>query len=328
MIRVGIVGAGDFGAQHAQALAQLDTVCLTAAARTDGAALQAFTQRYGGSGYTDYRCLLADESLDVVVIATPHHQHTPIALAAAQAGKHILLEKPMAPTLAECDALLAAVQQTGVKLMVGHINHFVPAYATAKALLDSGELGEIVCAHSTMSKSWMTANRRAWHLDRKTGGGIWLTIGVHVIDQLCWLIGAPVTQVSAALQTRFHLQHADDIGVAFLRFADETTATATAIGYQTGVFSFITELTCTKGMLRIDHRHGVSIGRGEVWQAVPGSECENWMAVALNNQWKAFIAALEQAGEMPVSGSYARQIMAVVFAAETSSQQQREIRIP
>ena len=84
---------------------------LVAASRTNAAALAEFTARYGGRGYTDYADLLADPAVDAVVIATPHHLHTAAVEAAAQAGKHILLEKPMAPTLAECDRILAVGEQ-------------------------------------------------------------------------------------------------------------------------------------------------------------------------------------------------------------------------
>ncbi len=114
---VGIIGAGSFGERHAQALAALDDVRLVAATRTNPAALAEFTARYGGRGYTDYHALLADPAVEAVVIATPHHLHTGAVETAARAGKHILLEKPMAPTLAECDRILAAADQAGVPLI-------------------------------------------------------------------------------------------------------------------------------------------------------------------------------------------------------------------
>lgn len=326
-MNVGIIGAGDFAAQHAQAIAQLDHIRLVAASRTQAAALADFTARYGGTAYTDYHDLLADPAVEVVLIATPHHRHTEIVIAAAQAGKHILLEKPMAPTLAECDAMLQAVVAADVKLMVAHINHFVPAYQTAKKLLSAGTMGEIVYAHSTMTRPWMTPNRRDWHLNREQGGGMWLTIGVHVLDQLCWLIDSPVVSVAAEIQTRFHQQQADDVGVALLRYASKTTATATSIGYRTGVFNFTTELCCTDGLMRIEHDKGVFIGRNESWQAVADSASTDWMAEALIAEWRAFGEALEQNQAMPVSGEYARSIMQLVFAAEQSSEQGTEIRL-
>ncbi|NOG50728.1 MAG: Gfo/Idh/MocA family oxidoreductase [Chloroflexi bacterium] len=114
MWRIGIIGAGHYGEQHARALAQIDRAVVTAASRTHADALRDFTGRYGGTGYTDYAQLLRDPAVDAVVIATPHHLHTNIAVAAAQAGKHILLEKPMAPTLAECQQIADAARENGV----------------------------------------------------------------------------------------------------------------------------------------------------------------------------------------------------------------------
>ena len=327
MLNVGIIGAGDFAAAHAKTLTRLGDARLVAAARTNAAALEKFCARFGCRAYADYRQLLADPGVDAVLIATPHHRHTEPVLAAAAAGKAILLEKPMAGSADECDRQLAAVRRHGVPFMVGHVNHFVPAYQSAKALLDSGEFGGIVYAASTMCRPWMTPNRRGWHLDRASGGGIWMTIGVHVLDQLCWLIDSPVASVSAQLQTRFHDQQADDVGVAFLRFGATATATATAVGYRRGVFQFTTELTCDGGLLRIDHGGGVQIGRDGAWRRLPGTACSDWMAAALYREWRAFIDALRDGREMPVGGGYARRVMAVAFAAEESSRRRAEVTL-
>ncbi len=327
MLRVGIVGAGDFGAAHARAIAAHDDVEVVAASRTDAAALAEFTGRFGGTGYADYRALLGDPHVDAVLVATPHDRHTAIALAAVEAGRHVLLEKPMAPTLEECDRIVEASTRAGVCLMVGHVNHFVPAYEAARRVLDAGEIGDVVQAHSTMQRPWMTPNRRAWHLDRACGGGMWLTIGVHVIDQLRWLVGADATSVSADLGTRFHVQPADDLGVALIRYASGCAATASVVGYREGVFDFRTEVTGTRGVLRIDHGAGTRIGRGETWIEVPGSASGDWMAEALVREWRAFADAVAHGGPAPVTGGYARHVMATVLAAERSSRERREVPV-
>ncbi len=327
MLGVGIIGAGDFGAAHAEAIASVDDVEMVAASRRDAAALAEFNARFGGAAYPDYRALLEDPEVHAVLVATPHDRHTAIAIAALEAGKHVLLEKPMAPSLEECDRIVDAAERAGVQLMVGHVKHFVPAFEAAKAALDAGEIGEVVHAHSTMQRPWMTANRRPWHLDRATGGGMWLTIGVHLIDQLRWLVGAEATSVAAELGTRFHRQQADDLGVAFLRYANGCSGTASAIGYREGVFEFRTEVVGTRGVLRIDHRAGTRIGRGERWSEIPGSACREWMAEALVREWRAFAGALAARRAVPVSGRYARHVMATVLAAERSSRERREVPV-
>jgi predicted dehydrogenase len=327
MIKVGIIGAGVFGEQHAQAIADVNGVNVVAASRRNITALAEFNSRFGGRGYADYRDLLDDKEVDAVVIATPHQTHTSVVEAAAQAGKHILLEKPMGLTLDECDRIVRWTKEAGIKLMLGHTGHFIPALQSAKKLLESGEMGEVVYGVATKSKQWMNPDRREWHLDRAQGGGMWLTIGVHALDQLTWLIGAPVEKVSAQMQTRFHDQQADDTGVALLRYANGATGTAVAIGFRTGVFTFVTELSCTKGMLKIDNSRGVFIGRDEQWQLVPGSTHENWMAAALVNEWQAFADALEQDTETAVTAEFGRHIMAIAFAAEESSRLGQEMPV-
>ena len=327
MINIGIIGAGSYGAQHAEAIAAVDGVQLVAASRTTAPALNEFIARYGGTGYTDYHDLLADSAVDAVVIATPHHQHTAIVEAAARAGKHILLEKPMAPTAAECDRILAVTAAASVTLMVGHVNHFSPTYVRAKEMLDSGEMGEVVLGVSTMSKFWFESNRRGWHLDRASGGGMWLTAGIHCLDRLTWLVNSAVVSTSAQLSTRFHDQQADDVGMIFLRYASGAAGTIVSTGYASGAPKHLTELTCTRGMLNIDYTGGVMLGRDEQWRNVYTPADDDWMHAALVGEWQAFLRAVGT-GETPaVSGEFARHIMDVIFAAEESSQTGREVAV-
>lgn len=326
--RIGIIGAGHYGEAHAQAIAQLDDAAVAAASRTNAEALAEFTTRYGGAGYTDYADLLNDRNVDVVVIATPHHLHTQIAIAAARAGKHILLEKPMAPTLAECHQIAEAAQTAGVSLMLGHVNHFAPAYSAAKAILESGEIGEVVLGTATMQKQWMEPNRRSWHLDRSTGGGVWMTVGVHPVDRMTWLINAPVTQVSAQLSTRFYDQKADDTGMVFLRYANGAAGTVVAVGYSDGAPKHLTELVCTRGALTVDYTSGVQIGRGDLWRTVPESlPKSDWMHEALVSEWEGFLHALDTHAPPPVPADFALHIMQIMFAAEESSVARREVLI-
>ena len=328
MIRVGIIGAGFFGTMHAQAIARVPSIRLVAASRTTRSALDEFSRRFQVRGYSNYRDLLADEEIDAVVIATPHYLHTDVALDAAKAGKHMLLEKPMAPTLDECDRILQAVKQAQVKLMIGHVYHFVHAYEVAQKLIRSGEMGDVVSGISTMSKFWFEPNRRPWHLDRATGGGMWLTAGMHCLDRLTWLVGCPAVSVAAQFSTRFHDQQADDAGLIFVRYANGASGAVVSTGYRTGAPKHLTELTCAKGTMNIDHSAGVTIGRDETWQLVPDSLSANWHHDALVKEWTAFANYVESESESPVSGDYGRHIMATVLAAEESSSRRCEMPVP
>jgi phthalate 4,5-cis-dihydrodiol dehydrogenase len=331
MINVGIIGAGFWGEKHADAIQQLPGVRLVASNRTNSAALQSFTDKYGGRGYTRYQDLLKDKEVEAVVITTPHHLHTQILVEAAQAGKHILLEKPMAPNLEECDRMIQAAREHSVTFMVGHTNHFVPVYMTVKRLLESGEFGDPVMIVDRTLKRWWAPNRRDWHLDRDLGGGMWMTIGVHNVDRMVWLTGSRVQSVSAHLDTCFHNQRADDIGSAFLRFENGIAGTAITVGYKTGAPCFDTEIVCTNGLIRVDKMGGVSIAQDETWRRLPQNRQvgpDSWMEEAMIFEWQAFLSAIETGEQPEVTGEFARHIMAVIFAAEQSSKEKREISVP
>ena len=170
----------------------------------------------------------------VVLIATPHHLHCEMAVAAAEAGKHLLVEKPMARTATECSAIIAAAERYGVKLMIGHILHFSLPGMVARQIVDSGELGRPVVGSSALQKLWMEPNRRGWHLDPATGGGMLMTAGIHALDLLVWLMGGSVTAISAAAGALFHDQAADDSSMLLLRFADGRFGQVASIGYRDG----------------------------------------------------------------------------------------------
>ena len=319
MFGIGIIGAGVFGETHAKAIAELSNAKLVASSRTNAIALEKFTRQFGGRGYLNYEELLNDRDVSVVAITAPHHLHAEMAVRAARAGKHILLEKPMAQNLDECDRILGAVSQANVALMIGFTSHFVRSYRIAKQLLNAGELGEIVLGTSTMSKVWLDPNRRAWHLNRETGGGMWLTSGIHCLERLTWLIDSRVEQVYAQLATRFHEQLADDVGLVSLKYANGAMGAVVSTGYRDGASKHLTELTCTKGTMNIDYAGGVTIGRDEKWQRIPDSESQNWMNEAIVAEWCAFLGSLEDKTATPVTGEFGRAMMQVAFAAEESS---------
>src|ERR1700733_3660434 len=119
MLGVGILGAGFFGAYHARAIAALEGARIVAACAEELPLAEAFTAEHGGKAYGDWRAMLEDKSLDAVAITAPHHLHCQLAVAALEAGKHVLLEKPMALSVAECDRVIAAAKASRGKLMIG-----------------------------------------------------------------------------------------------------------------------------------------------------------------------------------------------------------------
>jgi predicted dehydrogenase len=328
MIGIGIIGAGHFGAVHARAMAKVKEVRLVASCREDQVAAAAFAAEHGGKSYFDWRALLDDPDVDAVLIATPHHLHEEIAVGAAQAGKHILLEKPMAPSVAACDRIQAAADANNIKLMIGQIMHFALPCLKAKEILDSGTLGAPILGSSWMIKLWLESNRRPWHLTRASGGGMLMTAGIHALDRLIWLIGQPVIGVTAMTGTYFHDQDADDSALIGLRFANGRIGQVASVGYRDGAVSFAMDLVCEKGTIRIDFDHGVSLGQGAVWTAIPDSIERDWMDKAVAREWRAMADSIINDAPSPVSGTYGRHIIACLEAAYQASTERREIQLP
>ena len=206
MLGVGILGAGFFGAFHARAIAAIEDIRVVAVCAEYQALADSFAAEHGGKPYGDWRAMLADRAVDAVAITAPHHLHCELAVAALAAGKHVLLEKPMALSVAECGRIIAAAQTSRRKLMVGQIMHFVWPCLVARGILDRGELGKPVTGSSSLKKIWMESNRRGWHLDPATGGGMLMTAGIHALDQLVWLMNGRVGSISAAASALFHDQ--------------------------------------------------------------------------------------------------------------------------
>ena len=327
MLGVGILGAGFFGAYHARAIAAAQGVRLVAACADELPLAEAFTSEHGGKPYSDWRAMLDDKSLDAVAITAPHHLHCQLAVAALKAGKHVLLEKPMALSVAECNRIIASAQASRAKLMVGQIMHFVWPYLVAREILDRGDLGKPITGSSRLLKTWMESNRRGWHLDPATGGGMLMTAGIHALDQLVWLMEQRVSSVSAAVSTSFHDQKADDSAMMLLRFADGRFGQVASIGFRDGGGTFDIDLVCENGTLRIDLDRGVSIGRGGQWSDVANSRDPAWMQNAVIREWQAMVAAIENDAEVPVSGDYGRHIIACIDAAMISAREQRDVNV-
>jgi predicted dehydrogenase len=327
MLGVGILGAGYFGAVHARAVAATPGLKVAAVCADEMGAAEAFAARHGGTPYVDWQRLIDDPAVAAVLIATPHHLHAEMAIAAARAGKHVLVEKPMARTAAECTAMIAAAEQAGVRLMVGHILHFARPCLVAREILARGDLGRPVTGTSALVKLWMEENRRGWHLDPATGGGMLMTAGIHSLDALIWLMDGAVGSVSAAAGACFHEQAADDSAMLLLRFADGRFGQVTSVGYRDGAMSYGMDLVCERGVLRIDFARGVSIGQGGQWRDVPDSAEPDWMLRAVEREWQAMVAAITDNAPVPVTGRYGRHVIACIEAAFASARERRDVPV-
>ena len=196
-IGLGIAGLGMAGAVMVHAAAAHPEFALKAAADPHPAPRAAFAADHNAKAYEDVRMLVRDPAVRVVYIATPHQFHMPHAILAAEHGKHIILEKPMALTLDECDAIIAAVERHKVHLIVGHTHAFDPAVRLMREIVERGELGKLGLIHSLNYTNYLYRPRRPEELDTSQGGGILFNQVPHQIDTARLLAGGLVRSVRA-----------------------------------------------------------------------------------------------------------------------------------
>jgi len=181
--------------------------------RDDAAVKEAAAQYGWAEASTDWQSAVARDDIDIVDICTPGNSHAEIALAALAAGKHVLVEKPLANSVAECEAMVAAAAAAGVTSMVGFNYRRVPALALAREEIARGRIGAVREIRAAYLQDWLAdeAAPMTWRLRRETAGsGALGDLGSHVVDQIQYLLGEPVTSASGHLRTYVDTRPGDD----------------------------------------------------------------------------------------------------------------------
>src|SRR5579863_1328149 len=230
-IGLGIAGLGMAGAVMVHAAAAHGGYVLRAAADPHPTPRAAFARAFNAAVYDDISALCADPAVEVVYIATPHQFHAPHAILAAEHGKHIILEKPMALTLADCDAIIAAVARHNVHLIVGHTHAFDPAIRIMRLIIASGALGRIGMIHSFNYTNFLYRPRRPEELDTALGGGILFNQVPHQIDIARLLAGGLARSVRAQVTALDPARPTEGSCAALLQFENGAVASLVYSGY-------------------------------------------------------------------------------------------------
>jgi len=214
-----LIGAGNIGKIQAEALRHIPEARITVVCNRGEAAGRALAEKHGAIWVADFREAVVRDDVDVVTICTPSGAHGEIAAAAAEAHKHLLVEKPIEITLARVDQILQAVAKTGVILACVFPLRFAQGVHQAKAALEAGRLGRLTLADVYVKwfrpQSYYDGNwRGTWQID---GGGALMNQAIHNIDLMQWLAG-PVESVMAHTATLAHAMQTEDTASALLRF--------------------------------------------------------------------------------------------------------------
>jgi UDP-N-acetyl-2-amino-2-deoxyglucuronate dehydrogenase len=255
VIGFGIVGAGLVARFHARAIAATPGAHLAAVCRADASRAAEAAAGLGVPCEASLEALLERPDVDAVCLCTPSGQHAEQAIAAARAGKHVLVEKPMALNLSGADVMIAACRDAGVRLGVAFQRRTDPALRALHDAIRAGELGRLVAGSATVpyfrpqsyydSAAW----RGTWSLD---GGGALMNQGIHLVDLLLWLMGGEVEVVGASGGTADHKIEVEDHVVAALRFASGAGGTVVATTAAAPGFPHRVEIYGTRGGAQIE----------------------------------------------------------------------------
>lgn len=327
---VGIIGTGRVSGAHARAAQTVPGARLVAASELDEGRGQEFAAKWGCAVVRDYHDLLARDDIQIVALCLPHFLHSAVAIDAANAGKHVLVEKPMADSVEECDRMIAAARKNRVKLFTAHTENFVPPNVKARALIKSGEVGQPVLATDTWYKPFGLAWRPEWFKDRSKGGGMWLMNGAHMIDRLMYMLDSPVVAVKAFVGTRYHPIKADDCALAYLELANGVPCSIAHTGFKdhpgAGIAhaTGVTEISCTEAMLKVTDRRQlfrtVPAERGGQYEEVPVERADTTTI-----ELQRFVDCIRNDTPEPVTVEWARNVVAAMTACEESTRTGREV---
>lgn len=256
-VRFGIIGCGKI--TERLALPQL-TACadasVTALVDVDRSLAQRLADQFHLEGvgiWTDWRRMLREADVDAVGVCVPNALHAEMTIAFLEAGKHVMVEKPMTTSLAEADAMIAASHANRRWLMVEQTQRFEPAHEVARALIQSGILGRITQLRGRLGHGgpeYWTGAPTTWFTDRRlSGGGVLVDVGIHILDLLRWLSGKEVKRICCQAKTLAKPVAVEDNASALLEFTDGTMGSF-EVSWTTHPYEVATVVYGERGTLR------------------------------------------------------------------------------
>ncbi len=355
-VRIALIGCGKVGSIHATSLRALAEAELVAVCDASIERAQAFATKYGGQVFGDLTTLLREVRPEAVVIGTPHPLHAAPAIQAAEAGAHVLVEKPLAASLRDCDAMLAAARKHGVKLGVISQRRFYEPVRRMKDAIDAGKIGKPMLGVFTMY-SWRDPAyyqsdpwRGKWATE---GGGVLVNQSPHMLDMLQWFMG-PIAEISGCWANVNHPSiEVEDTAVATVRFTSGGLgAIVTSVAQKPGIYTKVHIHGNNGASIGVETDRGATFIAGmsaiaepplnDVW-TIPGEESRlaEWQAedrarfaqIDATTHYHAlqiqdFAQAIRDDRKPLVSGEEGRVVVEMFTAIYRSQQERRPIALP
>jgi len=343
-VRAGIIGCGGIAKTHAVALAALPEATFAACCDVDEARARALAEQYGVPHiFTDVGALLRSGTVDMVMICTPHPSHAALVIAAAEAGIHVLCEKPLTIDLGEADRMVEAAERAGIKFGGIFQRRFWPAAQRIRRAIDAGQLGRTTLAECQV-RIWRPREyfaRDAWRGKWATeGGGALMNQAVHAIDLFQWYMG-PITEIFGRYATLLHGDYIDveDTVVATVVFAngalgiiEAATTVKPDLGFKVAVHG------TSNAMLSVWEQPESVAGVNDLWTVAGEEEHIDVFEAGLEKQpgfpefhrlqIQDFVRAVRDDREPAVTGAEARKALEIILAIYQSSRTGLPVRLP
>ncbi len=341
-VGVGLVGSQFISSIHAESLKTVsDAEIIAVMSPTKGNAKE-FASKHGiPHHFTNLDDMLAMEEIDMIVIGAPNSLHCEIALKAAQAGKHMVVEKPLCMNLAEADLMIETCKKANVKLMYAEELCFTPKYVRLKALLDEGALGRPVLLKQSEKHDGPHADH-FWDVE-KSGGGVTMDMGCHAIEFFRWLNGRkPIKSVYAQMTTSVHKDKTigDDNAIIILEFENDVIAIAEESWTKLGGMDDRAEIHGSEGVAYADVLQGNSIQtyskKGVGYAVEKAGNTKGWSFTMYEEIWNYgfpqefahFVDCVKNDKKPEVTGEDGRAVLEVIFAAYESAGTHKKVFMP
>lgn len=330
-IRVGIVGCGAISTQHLEAISALPDLALAAVVSASEARAQAVGERWGVPWSTRLEDLLGRDDLDAVTISTPSGLHPEQALAALRTGRHVVVEKPIALSVADADAVVREGRERRLVVATISQRRFEPAVRALHDAMEAGALGRVslIIAEGLYQRPQAYYDSAAWRGTRDLDGGVLMNQAIHVIDLVRW-IGGSVASVAAHVAILGHAMEAEDTASVSLRFASGTLGVIVATTCAKPEFPTELRVYGDRGHVRIVGEEavewdvpGIAAPTGPVEEPeAPGAElgigtAQTWgtSAIGYLRQYADFVEAVRTGRPPVVTGEDGRNAVEIVTAA-------------
>lgn len=335
--KIGIVGAGAAAGLHAKALQGVKEATLESVYNRSPAHGKEFAEKWGVDYFQDYQKFLSAKNLDYIVVCTPTGTHLEFALTAAEAGKNLVIEKPLETTVDRCDKIIDAAEENQIDLSVIFQNRFKKPTQKIKEAVENDKLGKLVLGSAKIN--WYRSDdyyKDNWKGTKKyDGGGALINQGIHTIDLLQWIMGEVVT-IHGKVKTLTHEIEGEDVGVASLEFENG------ALGVITGSTSIYPGLKEELGVYGSSGSLELKGSEIVTWKTRDGdkpskevkksgkSGASDPSDIDTQNhreQWEEIFKAREQGEKPPVSGKEARKSVEIINSIYESSRTGNKINL-